>query len=116
MANQRHKKPWLAASVLAVLVGVTVGVVDTAVAGGKRSARSAETADAPPTTRNAAVRPPRSIFDCDTPRGEDWYGSADRCLQELCAGGNFTNQYIDGPGHQLRKNPCYGRDPYELQR
>ena len=62
------------------------------------------------------VNRPRSVFDCDTPRGEAWYGSADRCLCELCAGGNVTNRYIDGTDDRLRKNPCYGRDPYELQR
>ena len=62
------------------------------------------------------VNRPRSIFDCDTPRGEAWYGSADRCLRELCAGGNYTNRYIDDADDHLRKNPCYGRDPYELQR
>ena len=62
------------------------------------------------------VNRPRTIFDCDTPRGEAWYGSTDHCLRELCAGGNFTNQYVDGADNRPRKNPCYGRDPYELQR
>jgi hypothetical protein len=62
------------------------------------------------------VNRPRTIFDCDTPRGEAWYGSTKRCLAELCAGGNFTNRYIDGTDDRLRKNPCYGLDPYELQR
>ncbi len=62
------------------------------------------------------VNRPRSIFECDTPVGERWYGSADRCLRELCVGRNVTNaQIVDDSGH-LRRNPCYGRDPFELQR
>ena len=116
MANPAGNRLLVAASVLAVLVVGAVGMAGTVEARSKQSARSTGASDAPATARNAAVRPPRSIFDCDTPRGQDWYGSAERCLQELCVGGNFTNQYVDGPGHQLRKNPCYGRDPYELQR
>jgi hypothetical protein len=112
-------KQWLGAGVVAGLALAAVIVADTSAAEGRKgSARSSsgETSDAPAPARNAAVRPPRTIFDCDTPRGEDWYGSADRCLAEMCAGGNFTNQYVDGPGNKPRKNPCYGRDPYELQR
>jgi hypothetical protein len=73
-------------------------------------------------TRDAAsqvqieVNRPRTIFDCDTPRGEQWYGSTDRCLRELCVGQNVTNaQLVDESGH-LRRNPCYGRDPFELGR
>ena len=59
------------------------------------------------------VNRPRSIFECDTPIGERWYGSTDRCLRELCAGRNVTNaQLVDDDGH-LRRNPCYGRDPFE---
>jgi hypothetical protein len=62
------------------------------------------------------VNRPRSVFECDTPVGASWYGSAERCLAELCAGGNVTNAHvIDGRG-RLRRNPCYGRDPYELSR
>lgn len=62
------------------------------------------------------VNRPRNIFDCDTPRGEQWYGSTDRCLRELCVGQNVTNaQLVDDSGH-LRRNPCYGRDPFELGR
>lgn len=62
------------------------------------------------------VNRPRTIFDCDTPLGERWYGSTDRCLRELCAGQNVTNaQLVDDSGH-LRRNPCYGRDPFELGR
>ena len=62
------------------------------------------------------VNRPRTIFDCDTPLGERWYGSTDRCLRELCVGQNVTNaQLVDDSGH-LRRNPCYGRDPFELGR
>ncbi|MEO6027520.1 MAG: hypothetical protein ABIR79_11695 [Candidatus Binatia bacterium] len=62
------------------------------------------------------INRPRSIFECDTPIGEKWYGSADRCLRELCAGENVTNaQLVDASG-RLRRNPCYGRDPFELQK
>ena len=62
------------------------------------------------------VNRPRSIFECDTPVGERWYGSADRCLRELCVDLNVTNaQIVDDSGH-LRRNPCYGRDPFELNR
>jgi hypothetical protein len=72
----------------------------------------------PPTMAQLAieVNRPRSIFECDTPVGEQWYGSEDRCLRELCAGRNVTNaQILDDAGH-LRRNPCYGRDPFELQK
>ena len=62
------------------------------------------------------VNRPRSIFECDTPIGEQWYGSADRCLRELCAGRNVTNAQIVDEGGRLRRNPCYGRDPFELQK
>ncbi len=65
--------------------------------------------------RVAAPRP-GSAFECDTPKGAEWYGSTERCLRELCAGGNVTNRYVDGQGGRLRRNPCYGRDPYELER
>jgi hypothetical protein len=66
-------------------------------------------------TREIEVNRPRSIFQCDTPLGKDWYGSTERCLAELCVGGNYTNRYISD-AERLRRNPCYGRDPYELQR
>ena len=62
------------------------------------------------------VNRPRSIFECDTPIGEQWYGSADRCLQELCAGRNVTNAQLVDESGRLRRNPCYGRDPFELSK
>jgi hypothetical protein len=67
-------------------------------------------------TKQIEVNRPRSIFQCDTPLGKDWYGSTERCLAELCVGGNYTNRYISDDSERLRRNPCYGRDPYELQR
>jgi hypothetical protein len=61
------------------------------------------------------VNRPRSIFECDTPVAEKWYGSTNRCLKELCAGENVISTHIiDGAG-RLRRNPCYGRSPFELQ-
>jgi hypothetical protein len=61
------------------------------------------------------VNRPRSIFECDTPVGEQWYGSTNRCLKELCAGENVISIHVlDGAG-RLRRNPCYGRSPFELQ-
>ncbi len=62
------------------------------------------------------VNRPRSIFECDTPIGVDWYGSTDRCLMELCAGQNVTNAHIIDERGRLRRNPCHGRDPFELSR
>jgi hypothetical protein len=60
------------------------------------------------------INRPKTAFDCDTPRGESWYGSTERCLDELCAGQNVYNEYIfEGP--RRRKNPCYGRSPTEFQ-
>ena len=61
------------------------------------------------------VNRPRSIFECDTPVGVQWYGSADRCLKELCAGENVISIHIIDPAGRLRRNPCYGRSPFELQ-
>jgi hypothetical protein len=60
------------------------------------------------------INRPQSPFDCDTPRGESWYGSTDRCLEELCAGENVYNEYIF-QGSRARKNPCYGRSPTEFK-
>lgn len=62
------------------------------------------------------VNRPRSIFECDTPVGEQWFGSTDRCLRELCQGQNVTNAQIVDVGGRLRRNPCHGRDPFELQK
>ena len=62
------------------------------------------------------VNRPHSIFECDTPIGVDWYGSSDRCLMELCAGRNVTNSHILDERGRLRRNPCQGRDPFELSR
>jgi hypothetical protein len=60
------------------------------------------------------INRPQTPFDCDTPRGESWYGSTDRCLEELCAGENVYNEYIF-QGSRARKNPCYGRSPTEFK-
>lgn len=60
------------------------------------------------------VNRPRSVFDCNTPRGEQWYGSTDRCLEELCAGKNVYNEFIF-QGSRRRRNPCYGRSPTEFE-
>jgi hypothetical protein len=60
------------------------------------------------------VNRPRSPFDCDTPRGEQWYGSEERCLEELCAGGNVFNEYIFDASNRRRLNPCYGQSPTEV--
>lgn len=62
------------------------------------------------------INRPRSIFECDTPIGVQWYGSADRCLQELCVGRNVTNAQLVDESGRLRRNPCYGRDPFEQSR
>ena len=59
---------------------------------------------------------PRTAFECDLPGGADWFGSTDRCLQELCAGENVTNEHVRDREGRIRRNPCYGRDPFELQR
>ncbi len=61
------------------------------------------------------VNRPRTPFDCDTPLGKQWYGSENRCLEELCAGGNVTNEYIFDKHNRRRENPCYGRNPFELE-
>lgn len=60
------------------------------------------------------VNRPRSPFDCDTPRGEQWYGSEERCLEELCAGRNVFNEYIFDAHNRRRLNPCYGQSPTEV--
>jgi hypothetical protein len=62
------------------------------------------------------VNRPRSAFECDTPIGRDWFGSEERCLAELCAGENVTNAHVIDARGNLRRNPCAGRDPFELSR
>ena len=62
------------------------------------------------------VNRPRSAFECDTPIGQDWFGSTERCLAELCAGENVTNAHVVDVRGNLRRNPCAGRDPFELSR
>ncbi len=58
------------------------------------------------------VNRPHSPFQCDTPIGESWYGSTARCLDELCAGFNVTNEWLFvGDDKRRRRNPCYGRNP-----
>ena len=78
------------------------------------AARSACLAQSPPV--QVEINRPRSIFECDLPVGEQWYGSTNRCLKELCAGQNVISTHVfDGEG-RLRRNPCYGRSPFELQK
>ncbi len=57
------------------------------------------------------INRPRSPFECDTPVGESWYGSTQRCLDELCGGRNVTNEWLFDEHKRRRRNPCYGRDP-----
>ena len=57
------------------------------------------------------VNRPRSQFECDTPVGEKWYGSTERCLEELCGGQNVYNEWIFDADKRRRRNPCYGRNP-----
>lgn len=57
------------------------------------------------------VNRPRSQFECDTPVGEKWYGSTERCLDELCGGKNVYNEWIFDSDKRRRRNPCYGRNP-----
>ena len=58
------------------------------------------------------VNRPRSPFECDTPVGIDWYGSTDRCLDELCGNFNVVNEWLFVDDHKRRRrNPCYGRNP-----
>lgn len=60
------------------------------------------------------VNRPRSEFDCDTPRSEEFFGSTERCLQEMCAGKNVYNQYIFDTDSRRRRNPCYGVSPTQF--
>ena len=61
------------------------------------------------------VNRPRTAFDCDTPLGEEWYGSEERCLEELCGGKNVTNEYVFESDGRSRHNPCYGLSPTEFE-
>jgi hypothetical protein len=61
------------------------------------------------------VNRPRSEFECDLPNGIRWYGSKQRCLQELCADKNVTNEWtFDSNGKRRRRNPCYRIDPFNF--
>ena len=52
---------------------------------------------------------PSSPFECDTAKAREWYGSEERCRNDLCRGGNETSAYVDGPDGRLRRNPCNHR-------
>lgn len=60
------------------------------------------------------VNRPGSPFECDTPIGEKWYGSTERCLDELCGGHNVYNEWVFDEFKRRRRNPCYGRNPTEF--
>jgi hypothetical protein len=77
-------------------------------------ARSQETERPMSAPLQLELNRPQTAFDCDTPRGKSWYGSTDRCLEEMCAGENVYNEYIF-QGSRARKNPCYGRSPTEFK-
>lgn len=62
------------------------------------------------------INRPQSPFECDLPIGTAWYGSSDRCLEELCAGQNVFNEYIFDNHNRRRRNPCYGQSPTEFRR
>ncbi len=49
---------------------------------------------------------PTSPFDCDTAKAKAWYGSEQRCHEDLCRGRNESNAYVSGPDGRLRANPC----------
>jgi hypothetical protein len=60
------------------------------------------------------INRPHSPFQCDTPIGEKWYGSTERCLDELCGGKNVYNEWIFDDDKRRRRNPCYGRNPTDF--
>ncbi len=66
--------------------------------------------------KHVDVNRPTSPLQCDTPVGTDWFGSTERCLDELCGNWNVTNEwlFVDG-GKRRRRNPCYGRNPLEFK-
>jgi len=102
--NQRR-----AGAVLAALLLVTL--TSGAAAAQRRSRKSGRTG-----TVYADSTRPRSAFECDLPGGREWFGSSERCLRELCAGENVTNAHTQDREGRIRRNPCFGRDPYELGR
>ena len=61
------------------------------------------------------INRPHSQFECDTPIGEKWYGSKERCLEELCGGKNVYNEWIFDSDKRRRRNPCYGRNPTDFK-
>jgi hypothetical protein len=62
------------------------------------------------------INRPRSPYECDLPHAIRWYGSQDRCLQELCIGWNITNQWsFEAGGRRRRRNPCYGVNPRSFE-
>jgi hypothetical protein len=118
MPQRRHSGAWRA---IVAVAGATVLAANGLAMAATRTTHpridgTRRTHTAARSDVHVAVNPPRTPFDCDTPRGADWFGSTEHCLQELCAGGNYTNEYVTGFDNRLRRNPCYGRDPYELQR
>lgn len=61
------------------------------------------------------INRPRSPFECDLENARRWYGSEARCLQELCASDNTTNEWVfDDSGKRRRRNPCYRVDPFNF--
>jgi hypothetical protein len=91
----------------AVVISATLSLLIT---GGIPRLTAAQ--DQPPV--EVDVNRPRTPFDCELPIGKKWYGSGERCLAELCGGGNVYNEYVfDGEGRR-RKNPCYGQSPTDF--
>ncbi len=69
----------------------------------------------PPGGVGVDVNQPRTQFECDTPIGINWYGSTQRCLEELCGGKNVTNEWLFDQFGRARKNPCYGFNPFQFE-
>ncbi len=84
---------------LAALIAV-LALVSTPAAATKTHARRTARLDV------GTMTAPGSPFDCDTARGSTWFGSARRCLDELCRGQNATNATVVGGDGRLRANPC----------
>ena len=61
------------------------------------------------------INRPRDASQCDLPGGAQYYGSTDRCLEELCAGQNVINEYVFDDHSRRRRNPCYGHSPTEFR-
>ena len=85
-------------------------VVLLVLAGLSAAARAAETPSV-----NVDVNRPKTAFDCDLSIAERWYGSKERCLKDLCVGRDVISINVLDDG-RLRKNPCYGRTPSDLER